>query len=155
MNIESHHIGTYCRNINESLSFYTDVLGFRHLFSTIAYEGDKPLKMAWVKGGNDVVIELLEQESKATCDAAAQCLNHLAIRVDDMNEIIARLDKHGIAIEAGPFDAQCEFDRPLEDRDSHVFKVCGPRGLNQKIMFFRGPGGERIEAVQDNVSPLE
>lgn len=91
MRIGSHHIGAYCNDIDESIDFYTDVLGFRHLFSTETMEGDKPLKMAWVKSDDGVIIELLEQEDKSTIDAAGKCLNHFAVRVDDMDEIVARL----------------------------------------------------------------
>ncbi len=154
MNIGSHHSGVYCKDIDESIAFYTDVLGFRHLFSTDAMEGDKPLKMAWIKSDEGEIIELLEQEDKSTIDAAAKCLNHVAIRVNDMDEIVERLNANGIAIEAGPFDALCPFDRPLGDEDADVFTVYGDKGAKLKIMFFRGPGNERIEAVQDNIGAM-
>ena len=155
MRIRSHHIGAYCNDIDESIDFYTDVLGFRHLFSTETMEGDKPLKMAWVKSDDGVIIELLEQEDKSTIDAAGKCLNHFAVRVQDMDEIVSRLTEKGIAIEAGPFDALCPFDRPLGDADDDVFVSYGSGGAKLRIMFFRGPGNERIEAVQDNIGPIE
>ena len=121
----------------------------------MAMEGDKPLKMAWVKSADGVIAELLEQEDKSTIDAAGACLNHVAVRVASMDDIVARLEERGVAIEAGPFDALCEFDRPLEDADGDVFQVYGEGGAKLKIMFFRGPGGERIEAVQDDIGPIE
>ncbi len=155
MNIYPHHAGVYCNNIDESIAFYTDVLDFHHLFSTETMEGDKPLKMAWVKSDGGVVIELLEQQDKATIQAAQQCLNHVAVRVDSMDEIVKRLSEHGIAIEAGPFDALCPFDRPLGEQDSDIFQVYGDGGTRLVIMFFRGPGGERIEAVQDNIGAID
>lgn len=154
MNIGMHHSGVYCRDIAQSIAFYTDVLGFKHLFSTVAYEGDKPLKMAWIKSVDGVIVELLEQEDKAPLDATAQSLNHLAVRIDCMDTLVDRLGLYGIAIEAGPFDAVCEFDRPLDACDDDVFQVYGPQGLKLKIMFFRGPGNERIEAVQDDQGAL-
>lgn len=154
MKIGSHHGGVYCKDIGESIAFYTDVLGFKHLFSTETMEGDKPLKMAWIKSNNGEIIELLEQEDKSTIDAASRCLNHIAIRVDDMDEIVKALNDKGVAIEAGPFDALCPFDRPLDDVDSDVFTVYGDKGAKLKIMFFRGPGNERIEAVQDNIGAI-
>ncbi len=111
--------------------------------------------MAWVKSADGVIAELLEQEDKSTIDAAGACLNHVAVRVASMDDIVARLEERGVAIEAGPFDALCEFDRPLEDADGDVFQVYGEGGAKLKIMFFRGPGGERIEAVQDDIGPIE
>lgn len=155
MRIGLHHYGIYCRDIEESIAFYVDVLGFKHLFSTMAMEGDKPLKMAWVKSADGVIAELLEQEDKSTIDAVGACLNHVAVRVASMDDIVARLEERGVAIEAGPFDALCEFDRPLEDADGDVFQAYGEGGAKLKIMFFRGPGGERIEAVQDDIGPIE
>ena len=116
-------------------------------------EGDKPLKMAWIKGMG-IVFELLECEDKSTCDAATNCLNHLALRVNDMDEFVACLNEKGIAIEAGPFDPPLEFDRPLADEDSDVFATYGTAGTQLRIMFFRGPGGERFEVVQDNIKAL-
>lgn len=153
MELGFHHVGVYCRDIEESLAFYEDVFGFRLLFRSDALEGDKPLKMAWIKRG-DLIFELLECEDKSTCTAAANCLNHLALRVGDMDEFVVRLGEKGIAIEAGPFDPPMEFDRPLADEDSNVFTVCGNAGAQLRIMFFRGPGGERFEVVQDNIKAL-
>ena len=153
MELGFQHVGVYCRNIDESLAFYEDVFGCRLLFRSDAMEGDKPLKMAWIKGMG-IVFELLECEDKSTCDAAANCLNHLALRVKDMDEFVAHLSEKGIAIEAGPFDPPMEFDRPLADEDSDVFTTYGTAGTQLRIMFFRGPGGERFEVVQDNIKAL-
>ena len=153
MELRYQHAGVYCRDIDESISFYEDVLGCRLLFKSDAMEGDKPLKMAWVKGFGTVV-ELLEFEDKSTCDAAANCLNHLAIRVDDMDRFVALLNEKGVAIEAGPFDPPLEFDRPLGPEDADVFRTYGDAGAQLRIMFFRGPAGERFEVLQDNIAAL-
>lgn len=50
MELGFQHVGVYCRNIDESIAFYEDVFGCRLLFRSDAMEGDKPLKMAWIKG---------------------------------------------------------------------------------------------------------
>ena len=92
-----HHAGIYCRDIEESITFYEDVLGCRLLFRSDALEGDKPLKMAWAMRG-DLVFELLECEDKRTCEATANCLNHVALRVDDMDGFVAHLGEKGVAV---------------------------------------------------------
>lgn len=153
MELGFHHAGVYCRDIDESVGFYEEVLGCRLLFKADAMEGDKPLKMAWMKGAG-TVFELLECEDRATCDAAAQTNNHLALRVSDMDAFVAHLGEKGVAVEAGPFDPPMEFDRPLSEEDSDVFSLYGDAGARLRIMFFRGPGGERFEVVQDNIGPL-
>ncbi len=153
--IETHHQGIYCKDIDESIRWYCDVFNFRHLFSTETMEGDKPLKMAWIKNDGGIIIELLETADKSCVEANAHALNHLAIRVENMDEFVALLNEKGVAIEAGPFDALCPFDRPLGAQDNDVFQVYGNGGAHLKIMFFRGPGNERIEAVQDDIAPIE
>ena len=153
MELSFQHVGVYCRNIDESIAFYEETFGCKVLFRADAMEGDKPLKMAWIKGMG-IVFELLECEDKTTCDAACQSLNHLALRVDDMDEFVAHLNDKGVAIEAGPFDPPMEFDRPLSEEDSDVFVTFGEAGAQLRIMFFRGPGGERFEIVQDNIAAL-
>ena len=153
MELTLQHAGIYCRDIDESIAFYEDVLGCKLLFKSDAMEGDKPLKMAWMKGMG-TAFELLECEDKATCDKACECLNHLALRVADMDEFVAFLGEKGIAIEAGPFDPPLEFDRPLGAEDDDLFTVYGDAGTQLRIMFFRGPGGERLEVLQDNIKPL-
>lgn len=153
MKIRYQHTGIYCRDIEESLAFYEDVFGCKLLFKSDAMEGDKPLKMAWIRG-LDTTFELLESEDKSTCDAAANDNNHVALRVDDMDEFVALLQSKGIAIEAGPFDPPLAFDRPLSEEDADLFVKYGDAGTQLRIMFFRGPSGERFEVLQDNIGAL-
>lgn len=153
MDLTLQHAGIYCRDIDESIAFYQDVFGCRLLFRSDAMEGDKPLKMAWMKGLG-TAFELLECEDKSTCDAAAGDLNHLALRVADMDAFVAFLNEKGVAIEAGPFDPPLEFDRPLAPQDAELFTTYGDAGTQLRIMFFRGPGGERFEVLQDNIAAL-
>lgn len=98
MKFSYQHAGIYCRDIDESIAFYNEIFGCKLLFKSDAMEGDKPLKMAWIKGEGGLVFELLECEDKSTCDAAAQSLNHVAVRVEDMDEFVALLNEKGIAI---------------------------------------------------------
>lgn len=153
MELTLQHAGIYCRDIDESIAFYEDVLGCRLLFKSDAMEGDKPLKMAWMRGLG-TAFELLECDDKTTCEKAAACLNHLALRVADMDAFVAYLGEKGVEIEAGPFDPPLEFDRPLSEGDDDLFTVCGAGGTQLRIMFFRGPGGERFEVLQDDIKPL-
>lgn len=153
MELTLQHAGIYCRDIEESIEFYQDVLGCKLLFRTNAMEGDKPLKMAWMRGLG-TAFELIECDDKSTCDAAASCLNHLALRVANMDEFVAMLGEKGVAIEAGPFDPPLEFGRPLDEEDSDLFTVHSDAGTQLRILFFRGPGGERFEVLQDNIRGL-
>ena len=148
-----HHGGVYCFDIEESIKFYESI-GFRVMFRSDAMEGDKPLKMAWVKSGNDCVLELLEQADKDPVRASAITPNHIAMRTDDIEDFAALLIRLGVEIEAGPLDPPLEFDRPLAPEDGDTFEKYGDAGTQLRIMFFRGPAGERFEVVQDNIGAL-
>ena len=148
-----HHAGVYCNDLEESLRFY-EMIGFKLLFRTDAMEGDKPLKMAWVKIGTDAVFELIEQEDKSVVPAAGQTPSHIALRTDDIEAFAEMLKRHGVAIEAGPLDPPLAFDRPLSEEDAATFTTYGDGGAQLKIMFFRGPSFERFEVVQDNIAAL-
>lgn len=52
--------------------------------------------------GRGIALELLECADMSTCDAAVNCLNHLAFRVDDMDEFVSFLAEKGIEVEAAP-----------------------------------------------------
>ena len=71
-----------------------------------------------------------------------------------MDEFVAFLGEKGVVREAGPFDPPLEFDRPLAAENDDVFTTYGDSGTQLKIMFFRGPGGERFEVMQDNIGTL-
>lgn len=148
-----HHGGVYCYDIEKSIEFYESI-GFRVLFRSNAMEGDKPLKMAWVKAGNDCVLELLEQDDKEPVGAASVTPNHIAMRTDDIDAFAELLKSIGADIEAGPLDPPLEFDRPLGPEDADTFTVYGDAGTKLRIMFFRGPSGERFEVVQDDIGAL-
>ncbi len=152
--LELQHVGIYARNLEESIDFYRDVLGFEHVYSTNAMEGDKPLRMAWIRNSKGVVIELIEQEDKTCIDGTGIGNNHMTFRIDDMDAFVKHLGDHGIEIEAGPFPAAMPFGKSLSEDERSMFRECSDEGAELNIMFFRGPGNERFEVLQDNVGPL-
>lgn len=154
-NLRNHHLGIYCYSIEESVKFYEEVLGFKLLYTTSAMEGDKPLKMAWIGHPCGLNIELLEQEDKSVVDANKHTQNHFTFRVDDVDAFVEHLQKHNVTIEAGPFDADMAFGPEITDSiRKDLFRVSGPKGAKLKILFFRGPGNERFEVLEDTIGSL-
>ncbi|MEG1826802.1 MAG: VOC family protein [Gordonibacter sp.] len=156
MKFEPQHMGIYCYDIDESIEFYQRVLGLELYFTALAIDPDKPderLKMAWMRNPEGVTIELIEQDEKQFLDVNPQVMNHVTLRVDDMDEAVEHLKAHNIVIEIGPFDPPLEFIHP-SGKEHDLFPVCSDRGLNMRICFFRGPSGERFEFMQDNISGL-
>ncbi|MDR1016735.1 MAG: VOC family protein [Coriobacteriales bacterium] len=153
MDISAQHYGIYCDDIEASVKFYTEVLGFDVLFRANADEAGIPLAMAWIKHPGGIVIELLGLEGYKSSEAANQDRNHIALRVKDMDAVVADLKAHGIAMETEPFDTALEFDQPL-GANADVYAACNDKGVTLKVGFFRGPSGERFELMQDNIGGI-
>lgn len=158
-NLALHHIGIYVNDIDESVEFYEKVLGFKTLFKSLAYEGDKPLNMAWIKNSEGLTIELLSEDDKKGVEDTKLSPNHICLRTEDADELSSQLEKYqiqyDIKFDCVPFIADLNFDTPLLDEDKDVFVKCSDKGTYVKIFFFRGPNNERFEIMQDNIGGLE
>ena len=81
-----HHYGVMCHDIEESIAFYRDALGFEFLFYAGELEGEDHIKIAFMKL-DKLVLELLEVVKKTDCavdqredqnkDVAVVSLRHL------------------------------------------------------------------------------
>jgi lactoylglutathione lyase len=154
MHISTQHYGIYTDDIDASLTFYTDVLGFTHLFSSKADEAGIPLKMAWIRNEQGIVIELLQQANYNAKAGADNCRNHVALRVSDLDTTVAALKAAGIELETEPFEGDLDFDRSLPAAYQDTFIKKGERDVRLRIAFFRGPFGERFELMQDNIGSV-
>jgi lactoylglutathione lyase len=115
------HIGIVVKNMDESVDFYTRVLGGK----VHKQHQDENLQFTLLKVGNQE-IELLKfaHDNKERKEGV---ISHIAFSVEDIVKEINRLKDLGVNLAA---------DQPREVMD----------GL--KIFFFTGPGGESIEFVQ-------
>jgi hypothetical protein len=93
-------------------------------------------------------VYLSEQDKKDILFGAGQDIDFIACSfvssAQDLKDVKNFLQENGIEIEAGPFDPPLEFDRPLGPEDDDIFTTYGDGGAQLRIMFFRGPGGERF-----------
>ena len=149
----THHICIYCFDVDESVKFYTEILGFHSVCRCKAMEGDRPLILHYVKRG-DIVIELAEQTDKSKLHLVAELPCHIALRTDDADALYAHLQAKGVQLECEPFTAPLGFDRPLTAADDAVFTCHDEAGAQARIFFFRGPAGERFEVMADNIGGL-
>lgn len=80
-------------NLDESASFYTDVLGMEEVrrFSPV-----KGLTIAFFKGEGEATIELVEGEK------GKKGLYMVGVEVEDMAEEIAKLKAKGVELTRGP-----------------------------------------------------
>lgn len=117
------HIGIVVKNVDESIDFYTRVLGGK---VHNQYQ-DENIQIALLKVGNQV-IELLKfsQENKERKEGV---ISHIAFSVEDIVKQINRLKDLGVSLDT---------EQPRET------------ATGSKIFFFTGPSGESIEFVQVN-----
>lgn len=82
-----HHVAICVSDAASGLAFYRDVMGFTE-------RTDRPdfgFPGHWLEAGGQQ-LHLMEM------DAAAQPMNHFAIRVDDLGEAVADLRAHGVTV---------------------------------------------------------
>lgn len=115
------HVGIVVQNMDESVDFYTRVLGCK----VHKQHQDENIQFTLLKAGNQE-IELLKfpHDHKERKEGV---ISHIAFSVEDIVKEINRLKDSGVSLAT---------DQPREVMD----------GL--KIFFFTGPDGESIEFVQ-------
>ena len=118
------HIGLFCTDLERTQRFYHDVLTFDTEF---AYLSDDGHRVAFLRCG-DLCIEAIEVK-----DAAREngWVDHIALRVQHIEEVEARLRALGVRFETG---------------EIYHCKTCYPGG--SKWILFSGPDGERLEIME-------
>lgn len=119
--LEGAHVGLVVADADRSLAFYTGVLGCQ---VADQYE-DERIRLIFIKAGR-LTIELIQYRADPAPGRNAGRVDHIAFFVSDITAEIAKLRQH---------DVPLLFAQP---------RIVG----RQKIMFFTGPDGERLELVQ-------
>lgn len=115
------HLAFTVLNMEESLKFYCEVLGFKKAFE-ITDDNGKPW-IQYIKVRNGQFIELFYGHPNSSAD---QSYGHLCLEVDDINEIAARVKSFGIKLDV----------EPNQGKDTNY--QC----------WVRDPDGNRIEFMQ-------
>lgn len=118
------HIGLYIKDVERSIRFYEDVLGFKMIQRFTSLEGNL---MAFVKSGN-LIIELIQHVE--WMDRKDGLFDHIAMEVEDIEAVSAELKSKGIE-----FEDDIYFDKLVTD-------------TGVKYQAFRGPDGEHLEIYQ-------
>ena len=120
------HICIYTRDMQKSLVFYTDTLGFELVHRTRL---DAGFGFAMVRQGS-CIIELLEPEDvNKVKPRTGGVIDHVALEVKDINAVFAKLKAKGVS-----------FTTPIIDDPNLMGGV--------RIAFFRGPSGESFELFE-------
>ena len=118
------HVGLYIKDIEQSIRFYEEVLGFEMIRRFTSLEGNL---MAFMKSGN-LVIELIQHVE--WMDRRDGLFDHIAMEVADIEAVSKELEEKGILFEDAIY-----YDRLVTD-------------AGVKYQAFRGPDGEHLEIYQ-------
>lgn len=121
MMLNMAHVGVVVKNLNESISFYTKVLECE----ISGTSENERLKIVYLSAGSST-IELLKYKQDDNNGREKGVIDHIAFYVTNMEDALIKVEEYG---------AEMLYDKP---RDNGY----------QKIMFFLGPDGERIEFIE-------
>ncbi len=115
------HIGFFVTDMERSQRFYEDTFGFRTFFESTQENGKVQIAFLQL---NELTFEMISVEGLSF--PADGCFQHLAIRVENIEEAVKKLDKLGVA---------------------HEEIVYAPNMLKNgaKWCNFKGPDGEHLE----------
>ena len=89
-----NHVAIAVKDLDESIRFYTQNLGFREVFRIPNPNGGKPT-MAYLQTSRDTFIEV--QQSNADRPVG---VNHIGISLDNFDASLAALREHGLTVDA-------------------------------------------------------
>jgi glyoxylase I family protein len=125
-----HHVSMRVRDIEASIRFYTEALGFVH-------------KLTWGQGPKRTVLldtgdgNYFEISGGRTEDASpAGHFAHIALRATDCDAVIEQVRAVGAEVTVEPRDVSLPSDPPTPIR----------------IAFFKGPDGELIELFDNEAT---
>src|SRR6202049_3697574 len=87
-----NHVGMYVKDFDESMNFYTKIMGFREAFSLKDKEG-KPT-LVYLQINRDTFLEL----APANADHPVG-LSHVGIWADDLNTTVTALRQRGVKVD--------------------------------------------------------
>jgi catechol 2,3-dioxygenase-like lactoylglutathione lyase family enzyme len=101
-----HHAGVVVQDLQASIVWYRDHLGFQHQYSftlpsarvTIIARGDARLELFEVEGAAPIADERKEVESMLSIGG----VNHFGLVVDDLDGIVGTLTEKGVEIVIAP-----------------------------------------------------
>jgi len=122
-----HHLSMSVRDLEKSIEFYTEALGFVEKVSW----GKAPKRTVLLDTGDGNYFEISQADSPQ--DFEEGVFKHIALRVDDCKSAIELARKAGAEV-------------TMETRD---IDLSSEPSIPIRIAFFKGPDGEIVELFQN------
>jgi catechol 2,3-dioxygenase-like lactoylglutathione lyase family enzyme len=126
---KADHLAIIAKDMDESVRFYTEVLGFE-VFDRGEIPGQRILNTRLRAPGDKFIVELVQFTDSRDYHYGDGLIEVVALKVDDIFAAIDELKGKGV-----------EF---LTDGPNEV-------GPGDYFIFFRGPAGEKLEIIQNNL----
>lgn len=120
------HIGIFTADMEKSLDFYCNSLGFELFYSCDL----GTTKLRFVRAGS-CIVEFIQPEGYAGNRPADGVIAHIAIEVEDIRTYVANLKAKGVR---------------FNTEDVAVIPALFPTGSTN--IFFSGPNGESLELYE-------
>lgn len=130
-----HHVAVHSRVYDESVRFYTEVLGLKQRVEFVL----KGQRVSLLDSGGGAYVEIFDKPNRA--DGTSSCLVHFALRCREVDALIDRVRASGRKITVEPTSLQLETN-------------VGPKPFGIRIAFFEGPDGESVELF-DEQTPVD
>lgn len=125
-----HHLSMSVRDLEKSIEFYTEALGFVEKVSW----GKAPKRTVLLDTGDGNYFEISQADSPQ--DFEEGVFKHIALRVDDCKAAIELARKAGAEV-------------TMETRD---IDLSSEPSIPIRIAFFKGPDGEIVELFQNEAT---
>ena len=134
------HIGMVVKNRDESIEFYTNIMGFKILRK---YETDTQ-RVAYLYL-DDQLLELNELYARDKPIG----LSHMGFRVEDMEEAMKELKKQGAELVDGPIKFQPKIHATANVKMEKLVRALKPvKKPYWLVTMFRDPNGVTVELLE-------
>jgi len=146
------HIGLTVSDLDRSVSFYTQVLGFQILRRTrtnaYLHLDDQLLELTQCR----VPVEVSCPETPDDCEGrlyAEVGITHLGFRVDDLDQAVHKIENLGGRLITPPYEFEPQIEYVVEPADEKLRRAAKPVGRTHwRIAMFADPDGIILELLE-------
>jgi catechol 2,3-dioxygenase-like lactoylglutathione lyase family enzyme len=125
-----NHVGIFVKDLNESLNFYTKVMGFQEAFSFKDKNGNPTT--VYLQINHDTFLELAPASPERPAG-----LSHMGIWADDLNATVAALRQRGVKVD----------DPRVGASKAPLTNVMDPNGVRVELLEY-GPESLQRKAME-------
>jgi glyoxylase I family protein len=126
-----HHVAIFAPDFDKAVAFYTETFGM----TPACTWGEAPKRAVMLDAGKGDFVEIFERPDRGevpTGMGVSLAMPHLALRVDDVPAVLAKVEAAGLKTE-------------MAHKTVPIANGVTGETVDFKIAFFTGPSGELVE----------